>query len=103
MAGHSVSLVCTRPTADLINREGTVVRFPINGRRSPVDVHSTKLPGALAAATPDTVDPVQFDMVVLGMQEPHYGSAEVRELMGRVARAGVPCLAIMHMPPLSCL
>ena len=32
MAGHRVSLVCTKPTADLINREGTVVRFPIKGR-----------------------------------------------------------------------
>ena len=29
LAGHSVSLVCTQGTADLINREGTVVRFPI--------------------------------------------------------------------------
>ena len=32
MAGHRVSFVCTRPTAELINREGTVVRFPIKGR-----------------------------------------------------------------------
>jgi hypothetical protein len=38
MAGHRVSLVCTRPTADLINREGTIVRFPIKGRALPVDV-----------------------------------------------------------------
>ena len=29
MADHRVVLVCTRPTADLINREGTVVRFPV--------------------------------------------------------------------------
>ena len=34
------------------------------------------------------------------MQEAQYGSPGVRELMGRVARAGVPCLAIMNMPPL---
>src|SRR5262249_19391390 len=39
-------------------------------------------------------------LVVLGMQEAQYGSPRVRELMGRVARAGVPCLAIMNMPPL---
>ena len=32
MAGSPSSLVCTKPTADLINREGTVVRFPIRGR-----------------------------------------------------------------------
>src|SRR5262249_42220629 len=55
---------------------------------------------SLAATTPDEVDPGKFDLVVLGMQEGHYGAPGVRELMGRVARAGVPCLAIMNMPPL---
>jgi hypothetical protein len=100
MAGHRVSLVCTKPTADLINREGTLVRFPIKGRESTVDIASRKLPGALFATTPDKVDPAQFDLVVLGMQEAQYCLPGVRELMGRVARAGLPCLAIMNMPPL---
>jgi hypothetical protein len=100
MAGHGVWLVCTKPTAELINREGTLVRFPIKGRQSLLDIPSRKLPGSLAAATPDEVDPTQFDLVVLGMQEAQYGSPGVRELMGRVARASVPCLAIMNMPPL---
>jgi hypothetical protein len=100
MAGHRVVLVCTRPTAELINREGTLVRFPIKGRESLLDVASKELPGALAATTPDAIDPDRFDLVVLGMQEAQYGSPGVRELMGRVARAGVPCLAIMNMPPL---
>ena len=31
MAGQRVKMVCTKPTAELINREGTVVRFPIKG------------------------------------------------------------------------
>jgi hypothetical protein len=100
MAGHRVALVCTNPTAELINREGTVVRFPIKGRESLLDIESKKLPGALSATTPDKVDPSNFDLVVLGMQEAQYGSPGVRELMGRVAQAGAPCLAIMNMPPL---
>ncbi len=100
MAGHRVSLVCTKPTAELISREGTVVRFPIKGRQALLDIASTKLPGSLSATTPDDVDPTPFDLVVLGMQEAQYGSPGVRELMGRVARASVPCLAIMNMPPL---
>jgi hypothetical protein len=100
MAGHRVSLVCTRPTAELINREGTVVRFPIKGREALLDIASKQLPGALSATTPDEVDPAQFDLVVLAMQEGQYGASGVRELMGRVARAGLPCLAIMNMPPL---
>src|SRR5438445_3888545 len=103
MAGHRVSLVCTKPTADLISREGTVVRFPIRGRKSPVDISSKNLPGALSATTPEQVVAREFDLVVLGMQEAQYGSAGVRELMGRIAESRVPCLAIMNMPPLAYL
>lgn len=100
MAGHQVSLVCTKPTADLINREGTVVRFPIKGRTEPLDISSKGLPGELSASTPDQIDLEKFDLVVLGMQEAQYGSPGVRELMGRIAQSRLPCLAIMNMPPL---
>ena len=100
LAGHRVTLVCTKPTAELINREGTVVRFPIKGRESLLDIASKQLPGSLAAATPDEADPGQFDLVVLAMPEAQYGSPGMRELMPRIARASVPCLAIMNMPPL---
>ena len=100
MAGHRVTLVCTRPTADLINREGTVVRMPIRGRTAPLDIESRKLLGSLSASTPDDSDPSGFDLIVLAMQEAQYGSDGVRELMGRVARSRKPCLAIMNMPPL---
>ena len=48
MAGHSVSLVCTRATADLINRDGTLVRFPLRGR-DPIDIPSNLLPGGISA------------------------------------------------------
>jgi len=103
MAGHAVALVCTASTAELINREGTIVRFPIRGRESLLDVSSKKLPGILSASTPDEIQPEDFDLVVLGMQESQYGTKGVRELMGRIARSRVPCLAIMNMPPLSYL
>jgi hypothetical protein len=100
LAGHDVLLVCTRPTAEQINREGTVVRFPIKGRQGLLDVASKHLPGSLAATTPDEVDPGPFDLVVLAMQEAHYGEPGVRELLRRVAGERLPCLAIMNMPPL---
>src|SRR5207244_9366352 len=96
MAGHRVTLVCTAPTADLINREGTVVRFPIRGRDSLLDVPSKRLPGSLMAATPGTIDPAKFDLVVLGMQEAQYGSTGVRALIRRIAVAVVRRLAIVN-------
>jgi hypothetical protein len=100
MAGHRVSMVCTRPTADLIGREGTRVRFPIRGREALLEVSSADLPGVLSANTPDEVDEEDYDLVVLGMQETQYGGQGVRELMQRIARARKPCLAITNMPPL---
>jgi hypothetical protein len=100
MAGHRVSLVCTRPTADLINREGTIVRMPIKGRPELLNIGSKALPGTLTAITPEDVDADRFDLIVLGMQEAQYGSAGVRESMERIARSRTPCLAIMNMPPL---
>jgi len=100
MAGHAVTFACTRPTAELIRREGTRVRFPLKGRAELVTVDSRVLPGRLHASAPADIDPQAFDLVVLGMQEAQYGAAGVRELMGRIARARKPCLAIMNMPPL---
>lgn len=100
LAGHSVTLVCTPATADLINSSGTTVRLPIRGHDQPVSIDSRGLAASLQAATPEQVVAQQFDLVVLGMQEPQYGAAGVRELLDDVARAQVPCMAIMNMPPL---
>lgn len=100
MAGHAVTLVCTGPTAALINREGTRLRFALRDRASPVEIASKGLPGSLVATTPDRADPAAFDLVVLGMQEAQYSAPGVRELMARIARSRKHCLAIMNMPPL---
>lgn len=102
LAGYEVTLVCTENTAKLINNEGTVVRLPVRGREELVTVGSRQLanPGALDAKVPEDVDVKDYDMVVLGMQEPQYGSPGVRQLLDRIALAEVPSVAIMNMPPL---
>ncbi len=100
LAGHRATLVCTPSTAELINQEGTVVRFPIRGRETPVEIPSGDLDGELSATAPEGVDPRAFDVVVLAMQEAQYSAPGVRELLLRVAASRVPCLAIMNMPPL---
>jgi len=100
MAGHDACLVCTPATAELINREGTLVRFPVRGRAAAVEIASGPLRGRVRAATPQEVRPTGFDLAVFAMQEPQYGEADVRELMRQIARARIPCLAIMNMPPL---
>ena len=99
LAGHDVTLVCTRAEADVINREGTVVILPVRGREEPVRISSNRASGKLSATTPDAVNPPDFDLIVFAMQEPQYGSAGIRELMPRIGQSQVPCLAIMNMPP----
>jgi hypothetical protein len=97
--GHSVRLVCLPEEADLINKEGARVRLPVRGREGLVELDSRKLPGKLTAGGTDA-DPSQYDLVTLAMQEPQYRSPGVRELLDKVARARVPCMSIMNMPPL---
>jgi len=97
LAGHSVTLICTAGTAALINNQGTVVKLPVRGRDGLLELNSNEISNQiegvkLTAATPTEVDPADFDLVVLGMQEPQYSSEG--------ARAKVPTMAIMNMPPL---
>jgi hypothetical protein len=99
MAGHRVRLVCSRPTAQLINREGTVVRFPLKEPPGTLEVRSRELPGVIDAASPDEVEPGAFELVVLAMQESQYAEESMQRLMRRIAAVRVPCLAIMNMPP----
>jgi len=98
-AGHDATLVCTPGTAELINAEGTVVRLPVRAREELVELRSGALRGTLDAQAPDGLEPAGYDLVVLAMQEPQYSSDGVRELLERVARARVPAMAIMNMPP----
>jgi len=74
--------------------------LPIRGRKDPIEIDSRKLPGSLSAAGPGAVNPADYDLVVLAMQEPQYRSPGVRELLDQVARKKVPCMSIMNMPPL---
>ena len=101
LAGHDAKLVCLPDEAALINEEGQLVRMPAKGRDGLVEVHSSRLPGTLSAATPADVDPGDYDLIVLAMQEPQYRAPGVRELLDRVAASKKPVMSIMNMPPLA--
>src|ERR1700723_1330274 len=99
MAGHNVTLVCRKKTAELINRDGTEVRIKLRDEAVHRAILSRDLPGTLDAITPDAVDVSRYDLVGLAMQEPQYTNHTVRVLMVKIAAAGLPCLSIMNMPP----
>ena len=100
LAGHKVKLVCLPAEAEAINKTGIRVRLPVKGRKDLVEIDSRKLPGTLSADSPGAVDPAAYDLVALAMQEPQYRASGVRELLDAAARARVPCMSIMNMPPL---
>jgi hypothetical protein len=98
--GHSIHLVCLPAEADLINAEGFRVRLPVRGRKDPVELNSLNLPGKITAGGAAGVNPGEYDLIGLAMQEPQYRSPGVRELLHLVATSKVPCMSIMNMPPL---
>jgi hypothetical protein len=98
--GHTIHLVCLPAEADLINAEGFRVRLPVRGRTGPVVLDSRRLPGKVTAGGPNGVNPKNYHLVGLCMQEPQYRVPGVRELLDAVARSRVPCMSIMNMPPL---
>ena len=92
--------MCLPAEADLINAEGFRVRLPVKGRKDQIEIDSRKLPGKVTAGGAAGVNPADYDLVGLAMQEPQYRSAGVRELLDAVAKSKVPCMSIMNMPPL---
>src|SRR6266567_3476256 len=100
LAGHSTHLICLPAEADLINKAGAIVRMPVKGRDALVEINSKKLPGKITAGGTAGVKPSDYDLVALAMQEPQYRSPGVRELLAAVAKAKIPCMSIMNMPPL---
>lgn len=99
MAGHDVTLVCRQATAELINAAGTAVRIKLKDEDQHRSIESAELPGRIDAAVPERINPAEYDLVALAMQEPQYCAHAIRTLLMRIALAGVPCLSIMNMPP----
>ncbi len=99
-ADHDVTLVARTATAELINAKGTEVRLPFKGEAAARAIRSEDLPGRLDASTPELVDPADYDLAVLAMQDPQYVHPSLRTLLTRIAEADIPTLSLMNMPPL---
>ncbi len=99
-AGHDVTLVCRAETAALINSKGTEVRIKLRDEDAHRSFFSSELDGNLNALTPEEVNPGDYDLVCLAMQEPQYSHPTLKDLLSRIAKAKAPCMSIMNMPPL---
>lgn len=100
LGGHDVTLVCLPAEVAAFNANGAIIRMPVKGIEGLVEINSKNAPGKLTAAGPADVNPKDFDLVALAMQEPQYRTAGARELLDAVAKAKVPAMSIMNMPPM---
>ena len=98
--GHKIHLVCLPAEADLINAEGFRVRLPVRGPQGPGGARFAQAARQGDRRRRAGVNPKDYDLVGLAMQEPQYRSPGVRELLDAVAKSRVPCMSIMNMPPL---
>src|SRR3981189_3124562 len=98
--GHKIHHVCLPAEADLINAEGFRVRLPVKGRKDPVLLDSTKLPGKVTAGPATGINLKEGEVIRVALQEPQYRSPGVCELLDAVAKSRLPCMSIMNMPPL---
>ena len=99
LAGHNVKMVCLPKEVELFNKEGAIIRMPIKGRDELIEIRSKDCSGKLSAGGPESINPAEYDLVVLAMQEPQYSSPDVGVLLQKVAQSKVPCMSIMNMPP----
>jgi len=99
-AGHDVTLVCRTKTAALINSKGTEVRIKLRNEDTHRRFFSHAMTGKTNAATPEAVNPADYDLVCLAMQEPQYSHPSLTDLLLRIAQAKIACMSIMNMPPL---
>ena len=103
LAGHAVKLVCLPEEARLINEKGARVLMPVKGVEGLVELNTQTMPGEVSADGPGTVNPADYALVALAMQEPQYCSPDIKDLLDRIVEAKVPCMSIMNMPPLTYL
>jgi len=92
LAGHAVHLICLPAEADLINKEGAIVRMPVKGRDGLVEVNSKKLAGKMSAGGTAGVNPSDYHLVALAMQEAVSFAGRAR-----VARRGGQSQAALHV------
>jgi len=102
LAGHAVHLICLPAEADLINKEGAIVRMPVKDAKAWFEINSKKLPGTMTAGGTAGVKPSDYDTGRAGdaggRQYRSPGRARAARTPWRAPR--FPACRSLNMPPL---
>lgn len=92
-SGHRVTVVGRAEEITAIQHSGVSLSFGTGETLVP-----PKGSHALRFATPEIVDPSEFDIVLLALQEPQARASEIASLMRRIGDR-LPVASVMNMPP----
>lgn len=109
LAGHLVTLVARPDEIRSLDASGLSVSLPLWPSEVRHDcifwAHRgiAKQIGRLGLLAPDQVNPNDFDLAFLAMQEPQVGAEELVPLFHGISDARLPLISLLNMPPLSFL
>lgn len=109
LAGHLVTLVARPEEIEALETNELCVSLPLwpsEARHDCIfraDRGVAKQIGQLGLLAPDQVNPSDFDLAFLAMQEPQVGAEELINLFLGISEARLPIISLLNMPPLSFL
>lgn len=92
-AGHRVTVVGRQAEINAIRQSGVEIEFGTGQTLTPPLGDA-----ALSLAIPEAVEPADFDLVLLAVQEPQAHAPEIAALLARIADRR-PVASLMNMPP----
>lgn len=98
MAGYDVVCVCRAEEAELLNKDGFIIKIP-GYLNQPITVFSKSLPGKIFAVEPSDIKKEKISFVFLAMQEAHYSDKNIKDSLLHVSSKKIPCISIMNIPP----
>ena len=101
LGAHHVTVVCQPDEAEALNANGPIVNVAARKTGGQVQISRQTASLDIGATTPETVDPIFYDLVVLAMQEPQFLDPQIADLALRIAHSARPVVSIMNMavPP----
>ena len=97
-AGHRVTFVCKPNEQELINQGKAAIKLSSKLDGTRVTLSSNDAPVPPVGISTQSVNPQDYDLCVLAMQEPQYADHEIQRVVQEIIAAQIPILSIMNMP-----
>lgn len=97
-SGHRVDFVCMPHEVDFINEGKASLKIPSKTTDHVLTLGAKDALHSPSGVAPCNVNPTEYDICILAMQEPQYSALEIADLIAQIAHVGLPIVSIMNMP-----